>query len=165
MNADNMNRWLTLVANISVVAGIIFLAVETRQNTESLDESRNLAAANAYQARAFFFASQTLANAHSPEMVEALVSFRAAGGQDQVSEALATLSPQDQSRVQSVYQARYALYDNNYYQFRNGYLDESRYQSVDAQIIKTESPVWDVFGFGNLETPEMKEEINRLRNQ
>jgi len=33
MNADNLNRWLTLVANLAVVAGIIFLALELRQNT------------------------------------------------------------------------------------------------------------------------------------
>lgn len=47
MDADALNQWLTLVANIGVLAGIIFLAVEVRQN------SRNLAA----QVRAMFFSS------------------------------------------------------------------------------------------------------------
>ena len=165
MNMDNVNRWLTFVANIGVVAGIIFLAVEVRQNTESLDESRNLAAANAYQARAFFFASSIKADGRSPEMVEASVSFEAAGGENQPLEALATLSPQDQRRIRGYYLARYVLYDNNYYQFRNGYLDESRYRSIDARIIKRESPVWEALGSRDLETPEMTAEINRLRDQ
>ena len=36
MDADRLNRWLTLVANLAVVAGIIFLGLELRQNNELL---------------------------------------------------------------------------------------------------------------------------------
>ena len=36
MNLDNLNKWLTLVANLGVLAGIFFLAYEIRQNTDSL---------------------------------------------------------------------------------------------------------------------------------
>ena len=39
MNKNSWNEWLTLVANLSVVAGIVFLAVEIRQNTQVLEES------------------------------------------------------------------------------------------------------------------------------
>ena len=34
MNVDGTNRWLTLIANIGVIVGLIFLALEIRQNTE-----------------------------------------------------------------------------------------------------------------------------------
>lgn len=33
---DRLNQWLTLVANLAVVAGIVFLAVETDQNTQMM---------------------------------------------------------------------------------------------------------------------------------
>ena len=33
LDADRLNRWLTLVANLAVVAGIFFLAFELRQNS------------------------------------------------------------------------------------------------------------------------------------
>ncbi len=33
MNLDRLNQWLILVANLGVLAGIIFLSVEIRQNT------------------------------------------------------------------------------------------------------------------------------------
>jgi hypothetical protein len=33
---SKLNQWLTLVANLSVVAGIVFLAAEMRQNTRSI---------------------------------------------------------------------------------------------------------------------------------
>ena len=36
MKLDNANRWITLVANVGVIAGIIFLAFEIRQNNELL---------------------------------------------------------------------------------------------------------------------------------
>ena len=34
MDSDRLNRWLTLAANTGVLVGIIFLAVEIRQNSE-----------------------------------------------------------------------------------------------------------------------------------
>ena len=42
MKLDQLNKWLTLAANIGVIAGIVFLAIEIRQNTQSLQ-------VNAYQ--------------------------------------------------------------------------------------------------------------------
>ena len=36
MNVDAANRWITLVANVGVIAGIVFLAFEIRQNNELL---------------------------------------------------------------------------------------------------------------------------------
>ena len=36
MNLDKFNKWLTLAANIGVIAGIIFLALELQQNNRFL---------------------------------------------------------------------------------------------------------------------------------
>ncbi len=33
MNIDSINRWLTLAANLGVIAGIVFLGIELNQNT------------------------------------------------------------------------------------------------------------------------------------
>ena len=38
MDADRLNRWLTLGANVGVIAGIIFLGFELRQNNQLLVE-------------------------------------------------------------------------------------------------------------------------------
>ena len=37
MNKDDLNKWLTLTANLAVVTGIIFLAFELNQNNELLE--------------------------------------------------------------------------------------------------------------------------------
>jgi hypothetical protein len=39
MDLDKLNKWLTLLANFGVVAGIIFLAVEVRQNQTLLEQN------------------------------------------------------------------------------------------------------------------------------
>ena len=39
MNSDNLNKWLTLIANLAVVAGIIFLIVEINQNTAAIEQN------------------------------------------------------------------------------------------------------------------------------
>ena len=36
MNLDRLNRWLTLGANVGVLAGMVFLGFEIRQNSEAL---------------------------------------------------------------------------------------------------------------------------------
>ena len=42
MNMDNLTKWLSLVANFGVVAGIIFLAIEVRQNQTGLEQNQAL---------------------------------------------------------------------------------------------------------------------------
>jgi hypothetical protein len=42
MNMDKLNSWLSLAANVGVVAGIVFLAIEIRQNQTSLDRNSEL---------------------------------------------------------------------------------------------------------------------------
>ena len=39
MNLDQINKWLTLSANICVIAGIVFLAIEIGQNTDATQAS------------------------------------------------------------------------------------------------------------------------------
>ncbi|HAJ76756.1 MAG TPA: hypothetical protein DCM64_09910 [Gammaproteobacteria bacterium] len=36
MNVDKVNQWLTLAGNVGVIAGIVFLALEIRQNTSMM---------------------------------------------------------------------------------------------------------------------------------
>ena len=49
MDSDRLNRWLTLGANIGVLVGIIFLAIEIGQNQSTLEEANRI---NFLEARA-----------------------------------------------------------------------------------------------------------------
>ena len=50
MKKNSWNEWLTLVANLSVVAGIVFLAVEIGQNTRVLEETTKWSRIHALEA-------------------------------------------------------------------------------------------------------------------
>ena len=51
MNFDNLNKWLTLLANIGVIAGIVFLSVELQQNNKLLESQARLNELEASTAR------------------------------------------------------------------------------------------------------------------
>jgi len=65
MNLDKLNRWLTLAANLAVLAGVLLAAAELRQNTE-------LATANARQAIAHDSYLPALTIASDETLAEAL---------------------------------------------------------------------------------------------
>ncbi len=65
MNLDSTNRWLTLAANVGVLAGIIFLAYEIQQNTVA----SRLEAASNFQGS---FAEIEMLIAGNPEFAELL---------------------------------------------------------------------------------------------
>lgn len=47
MNLDSLNKWLTLAANIGVIAGIIFLGLELNQNTTAVQSASRQESLNA----------------------------------------------------------------------------------------------------------------------
>ena len=163
MNAERANQWLTLIANIGVVAGIVFLAIEIRQNTESQDEFIRVARANAYQARAFAASSLWSNYASSPEVIDTIVTFDNAGGWESPTDALDTMSDHDRLRQFYIALSQVAILDNNFYQFKEGYLDADRYQRIDAANLKAMIPLFDAFGI--VYPTAMAEEVERLRQQ
>ena len=72
MESDRLNRWLTLAANIGVLAGILFLAYELQQNTLVT----RLEAASSFQNS---FSEIEIFVAGSPEFAELLVKGREGG--------------------------------------------------------------------------------------
>lgn len=69
MDSDRLSRWLTLGANIGVLAGIIFLGFEFRQNTVATE----LEAASNFQSN---FSEIELFIAGNPEFAELLTKGR-----------------------------------------------------------------------------------------
>ena len=59
-------------------------------------------------------------------------------------------------------QARHADYDNLYYQYRLGYLDEQFYRSRVVNSIRRLTPIWKEFGMLDAGTPEFLAEIERI---
>ena len=49
MSLDSFSKWLTIIANIGVLAGILFLAIEISQNNQLMESEARLAQSNSAQ--------------------------------------------------------------------------------------------------------------------
>ena len=133
LDADRLNRWLTLVDNIAVVSGIIFLAVEIRQNNELLrSESRQALITNDV--------TSLVANFQNADVFAKLVS-------DQ------QMSAEDQIRLSFMYTIDLRNREFEYFQYINGILDEQTWLAYRHVLLINHSAGlgrkwWDEVGRG-----------------
>lgn len=109
MNSSKINEWLTLVANVAVVGGIVFLGMELRHNNELLrSESRQALIANDV--------TSLTANIDNSDVFARLV----AGD---------SLSAEDQIRLSFMFALDLRNREFEYFQYTNGLLDEETWSS------------------------------------
>ncbi len=154
MTADRLNRWLTFSANVGVVIGLVLLAAELNQNSA-------LVRAQIHQARSDNYVSDMIAIADTEFLLPAYEKLSVAGGITDVT-ALKALDQIERERIRRYSQARLADYDNLFYQYRLGYLDEDFYQSRVVISIKRMTPVWEEFGLLRSATYNFVAEIQRI---
>lgn len=115
MNSSKLNEWLTLVANIAVVGGIIFLAIEIRQNNELLrSESRQALITNDVASLA--------ANFQNADVFGKLVSD-------------SEMSAEDQLRLSFMFALDLRNREFEYLQYVNGLLDEQTWLAYRHVIL------------------------------
>ncbi len=157
MNAENVNKWLTLSANIGVVFGLILLLVE-------LDQNSDLVRAQIHQARSDAQVSILDGRADAEYLAPIMTKILALGGFRNLSSS-DELTPEELYRLRAFLQARLVDYDNLFYQYQHGYIDEEHYQSTISYAIQLFSPWWDKFEiFNNVRRPSFDAEIRRLRS-
>ncbi len=157
MNADSVNKWLTLSANIGVVFGLILLLVE-------LDQNNDLVRAQIHQSRSDAMLSRLEDRADSEHLAPLLEKMRLFGGFANLSSS-DELTPEELYRLRIFLQTRHWDYDNLFYQYQHGYIDEEYYQSITSYAIRRFSPWWEKFGIiENERRPSFDAEIRRLRS-
>ncbi len=113
MNADNVNKWLTLSANIGVVIGLVLLIVEIGQNTEMMRAQIN-------QSRTDTAISQQQAVFNS-DYVPALMAKRDRGE---------PFSEEEWIRYTTLFRSGNRNQDNNLWQYNQGFLGENIPRSI-----------------------------------
>jgi len=113
MNADNVNKWLTLSANFGVVIGLILLIVEISQNTEMMRAQIN-------QSRTDTAISEQQALFNSDYMPAILMKRN--GGEQ--------LSEEEMNRYRSHFRSGMRNQDNNLWQYNQGFLGENIPRSI-----------------------------------
>jgi hypothetical protein len=107
MDSNGINRWMTLGANLGVLAGIIFLAFELQQNTVATE----LEAVSNFQNT---FSEIELFVAGNPEFAELLVKSRESE----------ELTPTDHLRLSIFYGNLLFSWQYTHFQYKTGALDE-----------------------------------------
>ena len=156
MNADSINRWLSLGANVGVVIGLILLLVE-------LDQNSDLVRSQIHQARSDEHVAYRMGVADSDHLLAARLKLEEAGGLNDLS-SIDQVSPMEARRIKEFLTARHQDYDNLFFQYQQGYLDEEFYVYRVAQSIRLFGPWWrklNIFESGG-RRPSFQREIDRI---
>ncbi|MEQ8952806.1 MAG: hypothetical protein RL120_01650 [Gammaproteobacteria bacterium] len=115
MEMSALNDWLSLAANLGVIAGIVFLAIELRQNNELLrSESRRALLSN-----------------DQASIIQCLANYDIFAKINQQEK----LSQDDQLRLSMIYALDLRNREFEFFQFKNGLLDEDTWKSYRDILI------------------------------
>jgi hypothetical protein len=149
-----------LVGAIAVVGTLIFLAIQVRHskeateaNTRSMDESRRLAMAQTYQARASLSEARFREQASSDYLPAIALKFQQGG--------VGALTPEERYRLRLDHIGVLVRVDNMYYQYQQGFLDDEYYETNLKDLIQREAPVWDALEIVP-DRPSLRAEVERV---
>jgi hypothetical protein len=127
--------------SLVVVFTLVVLIYQIRQNTKSLDESRRVAMAMAYQVRAGAAQDVSMDFANSPYLPEIMTKLEDAGF-PRDPESLEVLDPTELKRFRNFQLAQQIRVDNQFYQYQQGFLDEEYYQNNFQYQIRSMAEGW-----------------------
>ena len=87
MDFDRLNRWMTLAANVGVLAGIVFLAFEIRQNERAVTLDYELALLDSASLDVSRFAEQRAIRLQSRELTTVWLDGREGKELDEIDQA------------------------------------------------------------------------------
>jgi len=133
------------VGAIGVVITLVYLAIQIRQNTHAMEENRRLALAQTYQVRADALQNMLVQAANSEHIGPILAKLTSAGYPEDVS-SLEELTPIERGRFRQWQIAQHTHWDNMFYQYQQGFLDEEYYRDEFAVRVRRLAPVWRALG-------------------
>ena len=114
MNLENVNKWLTLLGNLAVLAGIVFLAAEISQNTSMMQsQTRNAMTENQMSFYALII--------ENPDVQEL---FMRGGGSSETSMYEAT----ELSKLSFLLNSQLRMWENEWYQYSQGLYDAEEFE-------------------------------------
>jgi hypothetical protein len=148
------------VGAIGVVFTLAYLAIQIRQNTHSMNAARRLALAQTYQVRADALQSMLVQAADSRYIGPIITRLTEAGYPENLS-SLERLTREDRGRFRQWQIAQQTHWDNMYYQYQQGYIDDEYFEDSFKERVRRLAPVWDALGIA-AGRRSFAEEIERL---
>ncbi len=148
------------VGAIAVVVTLAYLAIQIRQNTRAMEESKRLALAQTYQMRADALQDMLVRAAESEKIGPIVTKLTGAGYPNDVS-SLDQLSDIEHGRFRQWQIAQQTHWDNMFYQYQQGFLEEEYYRDEFRVRVKRLGPIWRALGL-TATRQSFAEKIERL---
>ena len=129
------------VGAIAVVVTLVYLAIQIRQNTHAMAESRRLALAQTYQMRADAL-QEMLVHAAESEHIGPVITKLVDAGYPENVQSLAVLTTVERGRFRQWQIAQQTHWDNMFYQYQQGFLDEEYYRDSFRVRVRRLAPIW-----------------------
>lgn len=129
------------VGAIAVVVTLGYLAIQIRQNTQSMEESRRLSLAQTYQVRADALQEMVVHAADSEHIAPILAKLADLGYPEDVS-SLDQLSSIERGRFRLWQIGQQTHWDNMFYQYERGFLAEEYYRDSFRVRVARLAPIW-----------------------
>jgi hypothetical protein len=129
-----------LLGAAGVIATLVYLSIQIRQNTRSLEASQRLALAQTYQMRSDALQNM-LVHAASSKIGGIIFKVTQAGYPVDLT-ALDTLTPEERSRFRQWHIAQQAHWDNMHFQYQQGFLDEEYFRDEFVKRVQRLWPAW-----------------------
>jgi hypothetical protein len=149
-----------MVGAIGVVVTLIYLTKQIRLNTLAMDEARKLALAQTYQMRSDALQAMLVHASDSQHIGPVIIKLTELGYPEDVA-ALDQLSSEERRRFRLWQIAQQTHWDNMYFQYQHGYLDEESYQDAFKVRVRRLAPTWRALGLIEIRR-SFQEEIARL---
>ena len=135
MSKSNWKEIAELVGILAIVASLVALVLELRQTQSAL-------LAETYQARAIDAIGELVDVADSQHIAPILAKTNYGDDLDAVAE----LDPIDHLRLYHYLRARMIDWDNEHYQYQNGFLNADFFESTTTRSVATWAPRWRALG-------------------
>lgn len=152
-----------MIGAIGVVVTLLYLTKQIRLNTIAMDEARKLALAQTYQLRSDALQAMMVDAADSERIGPVIIKLTELGYPDD-PDALGQLSSEERRRFRLWQIAQQTHWDNMYFQYQHGYLDEESYADSFKVRVKRLAPTWRALGLTDVRR-SFQEEIERLERE
>ena len=151
----------SIIGALSVVATLIYLSKQVRLNTQAMDEGRKLALAQTYQMRSTALQTMLVQAADSEYIAAVIMKLTDLGYPEDVT-ALEHLTSEERARFRLWQIAQQTHWDNMFFQYQHGYLDEESYEDSFKQRIRRLTPTWEALGLLGVRRSFL-DEIKRMK--
>jgi hypothetical protein len=155
MNWDAVGAMAELLGAIGVILSLVYLAMQIRQNTKSLEDTRRLALAQSYEHRAQMAHDSILQLRDSEHALEAITRFHQEGAD--------SLTEIEHARVVLDQAAQWERIDNVFKQRQLGFLDDGFFEDFE-DLVKQTVEISRLLGADDLPAlkPELRSEVERI---